>query len=109
MAAKGIPAEIKQQAQEEIDKFNRRVFGDKPIRYLARFKGMFLYIDREELGKPGPICRLKYTGTMDDWDFAIYKYSDGNYDAEEWMFPGSEQIDGTIEGALQAGLDAYEA
>jgi hypothetical protein len=22
---------------------------------------------------------------MDNWDFAIYKYSDGRYDPEEWF------------------------
>ena len=44
---------------------------------------------------------------MGDWEFAIFKYSDGNYDADEWMFPGSEHVDGTIEGAMRAGLEAY--
>ena len=31
------------------------------------------------------------------------------YDAEEWFFPGEEHIDGTIEGAMKAGLEAYPA
>jgi hypothetical protein len=44
---------------------------------------------------------------MGDWEFAIFKYSDGNYDADEWMFPASEHVDGTIEGAMRAGLEAY--
>ena len=29
------------------------------------------------------------------------------YDAEEWLFPGSQHIDGTVEGAMRAGLEAY--
>jgi hypothetical protein len=44
---------------------------------------------------------------MDAWEFAIYKYSDDQYDAEEWFFPGSQHVDGTVEGALKAGLKAY--
>jgi hypothetical protein len=44
---------------------------------------------------------------MQHWEFAIYKYSDERYDPEEWMFPGAEEVDGTIEGAMRAGLKAY--
>ena len=44
---------------------------------------------------------------MDNWEFAIYKYSDSRYDPEEWMFPGMGEVDGTIEGAMRAGLLAY--
>jgi hypothetical protein len=41
------------------------------------------------------------------WEFAIFKYSDERYDPDEWMFPGGEELDGTIEGAMRAGLKAY--
>jgi hypothetical protein len=44
---------------------------------------------------------------MSHWDFAIFKYSDMKYDPDEWLFPGSQHIDGTIEGAMKAGLEAY--
>ena len=44
---------------------------------------------------------------MQHWEFAIYKYSDERYDPEEWIFPGAEEVDGTIEGAMRAGLKAY--
>ena len=44
---------------------------------------------------------------MNEWEFAIYKYSDERYDPNEWMFPGAEYLNGTIEGALKAGLEAY--
>ena len=44
---------------------------------------------------------------MNNWEFAIYKYSDNGYDPEEWMFPGATLIDGTIVGAMRAGLQAY--
>lgn len=48
-----------------------------------------------------------YTGAMDGWEFAIFKYSDERYDPDEWFIPGSEHIDGTVEGAMRAGLEAY--
>ncbi len=44
---------------------------------------------------------------MENWYFAIYKYSDEHYDEEEMFFTGAELVDGTIEGAMRAGLKAY--
>jgi hypothetical protein len=52
------------------------------------------------------ICRLEYR-RKGRWDFAIYKYSSDRYDPEEFMFPGSEFVDGTVEGAMKAGMVAY--
>lgn len=37
----------------------------------------------------------------------MFKYSSETYDPNEWMFPGQELLDGTIEGALQAGMKIY--
>jgi hypothetical protein len=64
-------------------------------------------LDRLDHGRQHPIARLTYTGSTDEWEFAIYKYSDERYDAEEWLFPGAGNIDGTLEGAMRAGLEAY--
>jgi hypothetical protein len=45
---------------------------------------------------------------MQHWDFAIYKFSDGRrYDPDERFFLGAEEVDGTIKGAMRAGLKAY--
>ena len=51
--------------------------------------------------------RLTYNGQIDNWDFAVFKYSREIYDPNEFMFPGYEELDGTIEGALNAGLQLY--
>ena len=59
------------------------------------------------MGNQGQICRLTYTGDLNSWDFAIYKYSKNRYDPNEWFFPGSGYFDGTVEGAMKAGLEAY--
>jgi hypothetical protein len=102
--AQRIPDNIKQQVEMDITAFNKRLdYG-----YVARYRGKYLYIDRKNyFGNTTPICRLKYTGDINRWEFAIYKYSVERYDANEWFFPGSKHIDGTITGALKAGLEAY--
>ena len=98
---------IKAQVAERIAAFNRQALPDPNVFYQPRYQGAFLYLDRCDYGHVGRVCRLTYTGALDDWDFAIYKYSDERYDPDEWFFPGAELVDGTIEGAMRAGLAAY--
>ena len=109
MKSKAIPDDVRKQAEEIVDKFNRRTFRGSDCYYVMRIQGKYLYLDRCNFGTVGPICRLTFTGTMDGWEFAIFKWSSERYDPEEWMFPGSGYVDGTIEGAMKAGLDAYPA
>ena len=109
-----IPSEIRTAVQRLIDEFNQENFSDPDFKefgitgYSARFKGKYLYLDRDDLGDPSPICRLEWNGNIDNWDFAIYKYSDNCYDPEEWYFPGAELVDGTVTGAMKAGMEAYD-
>ena len=107
MPGKTIPEQARQWADEAIQRFNDTVIRDPDLSYVARYRGRFLYLDRLEYGDQSPIARLTYTGSTDNWDFAIYKYSDEKYDPDEWLFPGSGYLDGTIEGAMRAGLEAY--
>ncbi len=109
MKAKGIPDDVKQKAEYIIEEFNRKTLRKRNCFYQSRFKGKFLYLDRSDYGNIGPICRLTYTGNMGKWEFAIFKWSSEKYDPGEWFFPGSQHIDGSIEGAMKAGLDAYPA
>jgi hypothetical protein len=104
---KTIPDDIKKQADEIVHKFNATVIKDADCYYVTRYKGSYLYLDRVKYGRLGPICRLKYTGDMTKWEFAIFKYSDEVYDPGEWFFPGSQYVDGTLEGAMHAGREAY--
>ncbi len=53
------------------------------------------------------ICRLEYRKRKPHWIIAIYKYSTDRYDPEECFFFGSDLVDGTIEGALKARMEAY--
>ena len=109
MKAKAIPDDVKKKAKDVIEKFNRKTFRGSDCFYQARFRGKYLYLDRCDYGNLGPICRLTYTGNMDEWEFAIFRWSNERYDPDEWLFPGSQYIDGTIEGAMKAGLEAYPA
>jgi hypothetical protein len=107
MSSKSIPQEVKKQVDQIVEEFNQRVLSNPNIYYLTRYRGRFLYLERFSYGRSGPICRLEYTGSLDNWDFAIFKYSDERYDPEDWFFPGAGQVDGTVAGAMKAGLEAY--
>ncbi len=108
MPKKSIPEEVQEQVRAIVNGFNRDVFADSGRSFIPRFKGNHLYLDMEAIDSVGPICRLKYTGDMKKWQFAIYKFSSGQYDPEEWFFPGEEFVDGTVEGAMKAGAKAYD-
>jgi hypothetical protein len=76
--------------------------------YVPRVRGAFLYLDRVGVnGRPFEVCPLKWTGNMENWEFAIYRHSRNFYDPDEWLFPGAGEIDGTAEGAMRAGMEAY--
>lgn len=103
-----IAPEIKQQADAIVARFNAETLKNKPrAHYVTNCRGAFLYLGHQRGGQFRPVCRLTYTGDMNNWEFAIYKYSDERYDPEEWLFPGGGEVDGTIEGAMRAGLQAY--
>ncbi len=107
MAKKTIPDHIRTEVAKIIDGFNKK-HKKSYCTYIPRYKGSYLYLDRDDdTGEPEKICRLKYTGDMKGWEFAIFKYSSERYDPDEWMFAGSECVNGTVEGALKAGMKAY--
>lgn len=120
MPKASVPPEIQAEVQKLVEEFNRiylkestsflkAFFSSKYKRgYSARFRGKYLYLDRTDRSEPLPICRLTWNGSMDDWRFAIYKYSSEKYDPEEWFFPGDEYVDGTVTGAMKAGMEAYQ-
>jgi hypothetical protein len=107
MKKKTIPDEVKEDVLQTIEQFNQIKLAKADCRYLARFRGKYLYLDRDDFGNVGHICRLEYKGDGKPWETAIYKYSSDCYDPEECWFPGAELVDGTVEGALKAGMEAY--
>ncbi len=106
-----IPDEVKAQVEAVVERFNREEMSeyaddDGKCFYLLRFLGSYCYLDRSDWGRVGPIARLTYTGNIKDWRFAIFKWSDEVYSASE-IFPGYERLDGSLEGAMRACLEAY--
>lgn len=89
MTAFGIPKDVQSSAQQIVERFNRANLRSSAA-YVARFKGIYLYLDRTDYGSaPVAICRLKYTGSLNNWEFAIFKHRSNRYDPEEFMFPGA--------------------
>ena len=108
MAKASIPTQVKAQVEKMIEQFNQKVAQQYMIKYRSRYRGNHLDLDRIDfMGNQGQICRLTYIGELNSWDFAIYKYIKNRYDPDEWMFPGAGYLDGTVEGAMKAGLEAY--
>ena len=100
MPPKSIPAREKQEVEQIVERFNQSDLKKTNCCYIPRYRGRYLYLDRESFSNISQICRLTYTGKMDDWEFSIFKYSSEKYDPDEWFFPGSEFVNGTIEGAM---------
>jgi len=109
MKTKMIPQEIKEEIARIIDEFNNEELDliNDFYQYIAKFKGNYVYLKTKKYDSVSPIARLTYSGDMNDWEFAIYKYSSGQYDIDEMFFPGVEYLDGTIKGALYACNTAY--
>ena len=113
-----IPMEVQEEVLKIVEEFNRKtftgeqhpifkvLFGETKRGFAARFKGKFLYLDRTDRGRPSEVCRLTWNGKMDNWGFAICRQSRG-YDPNERMFTGAGHVNGTVEGAMKAGMEAY--
>jgi len=102
-----IPEFVRKFVEDAVDTFNREEISQTGKAYHVRFKESYAYLDRDDGIGPCPVLRLEYNGDMAAWDLAIYKYSADDYDPEESFFPGADLADGTIEGALRAGMKAY--
>jgi len=102
-----IPDDVKREVEGIVERFNRTNSLRDDCYYEPQFKGKYCYLYRCDYGRLDPICRLTYTGDMNKWEFAIFKWSSETYNSNEWMFPGNDFVDGTIEGAMKAGLEAY--
>ena len=109
MATKDImPAVAVKVIKARVSAFNDKYLSTKKSKYCPRIKGKFIYMMRTlDDGGWEHVCRLTYSGNLKDLDFAIYRYTIKRYDPKEWCFPGSEFVDGTLEGAMKAGLKAY--
>jgi len=107
MTSQGIPPETQELARRMVEHFNR-VHSRGSVRHVVRFKGAYLYLDRDDMGSdPVKIGRLRYGGSMDKWKFAILKHSSNRCDDEPFLLPAAGFLDGRILGALRCGMEAY--
>lgn len=94
MTSEKIPEEILINVSKIVDTLTTKHQRNLSI----RSKGRFVYVDEDG----GPLCRLKYIGKKDDWDFAIFKWSTERYSDNEFLFPSSGSAKALIETALEA-------
>jgi hypothetical protein len=70
----------------------------------VRFRGEYAYIDADEDGDIWPLCRLRSTGTADQWGFAIHLASRDGY--EDSYLPDGQPV-GTPEQAIDCACGLY--
>jgi len=89
-----------------------RLQGHRAIRWpqltdlLVRFRGDYAYIDADQDGDTWPLCRLRYTGSIDRWGFAIHLASRDGY--EDSFLPNGQPA-GTPEEAIDCACGLYLA
>jgi len=98
-----ITNKIKEEVEKIVYTFNK----EHKSKFIVRYRGKFLYIDKVDGFSITQVGRLEFGGDMQSWSFAVFKYSSDKYDPDEFFFPGSGELDGTVEGALRAGLEIY--
>lgn len=69
-----------------------------------RFRGEYAYLDADEHGDVWPLCRLRYTGNIDLWGFAIHLASRDSY--EDSVLPNGQPV-GTPEEAIDCACGLY--
>ena len=126
-----IPVEIQEEVLRIVENYNK----ENETRYIATFRGKFCYISRIDerqiaqqmtaylklMGLPESLLqhlplhterelethigRLTWTGNMNSWDFAVYRYSKEAYDPNEWHFAVGTST--SVLGVLKAGYEIY--
>lgn len=103
-----ISEEVKIAIGQRVQAFNKA----HKAQFQVEFKGKFCYLSKIaptywSKAVETKLGHLTWTGDIEKWTFDVYKYSREFYDPNEYMFPGREDLDGTIEGAMRAGFKLY--
>ncbi|RQG94487.1 hypothetical protein [Natrarchaeobius oligotrophus] len=110
-----IPEYIRRTLQDQIENHARTAWNERCARVQVRFRGEYAYIDAFESNPwmmpdaseeekerirhtPTKLCRLTWTGDLDSWAFAFYKYSDERYEP-------SITLDGSFTGSPESCFD----
>jgi len=93
-----VVASALQRLRDALVKQGRR---DLASTLLIEAKRGYLYVAERD-GKP--VCRLRYTGKIDDWDLQMFKWSSERYDTGgDFMFGG-----GTLEECVDTAIGGYQ-
>ena len=102
-----IPLSIQSDLQVRADIFREKNLPKVSWRFIADCRGKFIYLRRfMNDGSYQNLGRLTYSGDIENMAFAIFKNSTEKYESKADFF-GANHLDGTLEGALQAIVDAY--
>ena len=77
-----IQDDIKLEVEKRISAFNSQ----NNCKFIASFKGKFLYLDRTDSFGVTHIFRLTFSGDIESWNAAVYKYDREVYDVKEVFF-----------------------
>jgi hypothetical protein len=101
-----IPSTMQTKIQIHVQKFNDKYFTQPSLIYYANIQGRYIYCGLGTSPQSSiPIFRLTYKENIDAMGFAIFSPTLNKYDPLEDEFPGADYVDGTLEGAMLAGLE----
>ncbi len=100
-----VPIALQSILQNRVNAFcNQRLL---KYHYCADARGKFIYLFRLIPAGIQRLGRLTYLGNLENMEFTIFNDLAEKYDPKKRLFPGSLYLDGTIEGALKAVVEAY--
>jgi hypothetical protein len=103
-----VPIVIQSELGDRANDFCQKKLPGAKYKYCPDARGKFIYLVKiSSNGSFQRLGRLTYEGDSENMEFAIFKFNSGKYDPKERWFPGSQHLNGTIEGALKALIEAY--
>lgn len=88
-----IPENVRRALKERLERHAARKWKGLYREIIVRFRRNFAYVDvleavadmkgekhRESEAIPTHLCRMRYLGDINKWEFAFYKYSDERYE-----------------------------
>lgn len=103
-----IPEDVKEAVIQRVQAFNKA----HKTQFQVEFKGKYCYLSKIHAtywsrAADTKLGRLEWSGDIDKLEFVVFRYSREIYDPNEYLFPGREDLNGTIEGAMRAGFKLY--
>lgn len=80
-ASKAIPESVLEKLAGRLRAHAGKAW-PKCMQVAVRGRGAFAYVDVQgpDDAQPEPICRLKYTGSIDVWEFAYFTWARETYE-----------------------------